>query len=425
MRVAMVADKAKWGLFLFLAAPVMLGGAYYFSLAIPVYTYPLVYVKVIPAIGLVVSIFALFFGHFSYSRIHGVRMYFAGYTVGIMGILYFLLCSRVAPLPPQLVPVMPGYAELLFCLLLADLCVVTLIPPASKYRFLRSVTLSVVGIEALVLVIFRFSAGASSWVQPFFPDRMVEPLFWLLPLLFIGAVLLSVARVQREFFLGGIVAGGGLILFSAWLPSATGMVYAENYQTLAMAGLSLYFSAGIVMHGFFRMEHRIAYDPLLKIYNRDYCSKIITEQANLDVAPPFGVAMVDIDHFKQVNDTHGHQAGDAVLHTVAKAVERGAGEDGIACRYGGEELAVFFPRRTSKEVAEIGEGIRRDIEKIRTKSGRKTIQVTVSIGVSHRETYDQSIVEVIHAADKALYAAKNGGRNQIKIQKTHDKDARK
>jgi diguanylate cyclase (GGDEF)-like protein len=135
--------------------------------------------------------------------------------------------------------------------------------------------------------------------------------------------------------------------------------------------------------------------------------------------------MIDIDHFKQVNDTYGHQAGDEVLHAVAQAVERGAGEDSITCRYGGEELAVFFPQRTANEAARIGERIRAGIEKIKTKSGRKTIQVTVSIGVSHRDSYGQSIVEVIQAADKALYEAKNGGRNQVKTQKTPNAGNRK
>jgi len=173
-----------------------------------------------------------------------------------------------------------------------------------------------------------------------------------------------------------------------------------------------------VIHGFLRMEHRIAYDPLLKIYNRDYCSRIITEQANVNVRPPFGVAMIDIDHFKQVNDSFGHQAGDAVLHDVSQAVQRGVGPDGIACRYGGEELAIFFPQKTAPAVITIAEEMRKDIEKTKTSFGRKTIQVTISVGVSCREQYSQSIVEVIKAADKALYTAKEEGRNRVRSQKT-------
>jgi diguanylate cyclase (GGDEF)-like protein len=295
-----------------------------------------------------------------------------------------------------------------------------MIPKATKYRLTRSMTLVVIAVEAIALTVLKFGAGAPLWVRPFFPDRMAAPLFWLIPALFLAAAALSMVRIRREFFLGGIVAGCSLMLFTAWISRVCGGAHAGEYQTLVMGGCALYLSAGTVVHGFVRMEHRIAFDPLLKIYNRDYCSRIITEQANLDVSPPFGVAMVDIDHFKQVNDTYGHQAGDEVLHAVAQAVEREAGSESITCRYGGEELAVFFPQKTAKEAAQIGERIREGIEKIKTRSGRNTIQVTVSIGISHRDSYDQSIVEVIQAADKALYAAKKGGRNQVKTQRAPD-----
>jgi len=107
-----------------------------------------------------------------------------------------------------------------------------------------------------------------------------------------------------------------------------------------------------------------------------------------------------------------------VLHAVSQAVHRGAGPDGIACRYGGEELAVFFPQKTAGEVVEIIENIRKEIEKTKTSFGRKTIAVTISVGVSHREQYSQPIVNVIQTADKALYAAKEDGRNRVKCQKT-------
>jgi diguanylate cyclase (GGDEF)-like protein len=421
----MVADKTRWGLFFFSLAPIMLGSLFYCSLALPEAKFPVMYLTVVPIAGFVLFVGAFFFGHISYSRIHIVRVYFSGYAVGGIGMLYFLFCKQAIPLPAAAAPPAPGYAEICIGIALMNLCAVAMIPTATKYRITRSMTLGAIAVEAIVLMVLKFGDGAPFWVRPFFPDRMAAPLFWLIPLLFLVSTALSIRRIRREFYLGGIVAGCSLMLFSAWISRVLGGAHADQYQTLALFGCALYLSAGLVVHGFFRMEHRIAFDPLLKIYNRDYCSRIITEQANLDVSPPFGVAMIDIDHFKQVNDTYGHQAGDEVLHAVAQAVERGAGEDSITCRYGGEELAVFFPQRTAKEVAQVSERIRADIEKDKTKSGRKTIQVTVSIGVSHRDTFDQSIVEVIQAADKALYAAKNGGRNQVKIQKTPDAGARK
>jgi diguanylate cyclase (GGDEF)-like protein len=189
-------------------------------------------------------------------------------------------------------------------------------------------------------------------------------------------------------------------------------------ESLLFAGAPLYLETGILVHWFMRMEHRIAYDPLLHIYNRDYCSKIISEQSNLNLMFPLSIAMVDIDHFKNVNDTHGHQAGDQVLYTVAQTVCKEVVPNGVVCRYGGEELIIFFPQQTARQVAPLVEKMRKTIEKTATKTTKKTIRVTVSCGISCKEGPGQSIIDVIHAADKALYKAKESGRNQVKMGKT-------
>ena len=98
----------------------------------------------------------------------------------------------------------------------------------------------------------------------------------------------------------------------------------------------------------------------------------------MNVTPPFAVAMVDIDHFKNVNDTYGHQAGDAVLHSVAQTLLRTLSPQGTVCRYGGEELAVFFPQKKTSEVVPLMERAREEIEKSKTESGKKRISVTIS-----------------------------------------------
>ena len=82
---------------------------------------------------------------------------------------------------------------------------------------------------------------------------------------------------------------------------------------------------------------------------------------------------------------------------------------------GGEEIAVFFSGLRSKEIVPIVEQSRLSIEKMKTKSGSKTIPVTISVGVSHREVLSQSLSEVMKTADKALYKAKEGGRNQVQV----------
>ena len=408
----MLSNKARWGSFFCIAALGLLGVLYFLFYAVPAGSNQVLYQKVLPAIGLVFSCLVFFFGHFSYPRLHSIKVYFIGYTTGCAGIVYFTLCKpffRTASFPP-----LPhGYRDVVILIGLIILVAVTLIPSGTKYRIIRSITLCVIAVETALFCILRFGPGAALWLKP-----LLNHLFWVGPVLLTAVLLLSFWKIRSEFFLGGIVAGCAVLFFAAGASRFVDPAHADLLHLLIFTGTSAYLFGSLVIHGFLRMEHRIAYDPLLKIYNRDYCSRIITEQANVNVRPPFGVAMIDIDHFKQVNDSFGHQAGDAVLHDVSQAVQRGVGPDGIACRYGGEELAIFFPQKTAPAVITIAEEMRKDIEKTKTSFGRKTIQVTISVGVSCREQYSQSIVEVIKAADKALYTAKEEGRNRVRSQKT-------
>lgn len=145
----------------------------------------------------------------------------------------------------------------------------------------------------------------------------------------------------------------------------------------------------------------------------------------------FVIAMVDVDHFKRVNDTHGHDVGDQVLRMVAAKIQEVKG-GGKVFRYGGEEFALIFPRKNGTETLPHLEELRetiagyklwlrgperpknlKGVEKLRESSeGDFPLSVTVSIGVAEREN-GQSPAEVIRAADKALYRAKARGRNQV------------
>ncbi len=150
----------------------------------------------------------------------------------------------------------------------------------------------------------------------------------------------------------------------------------------------------------------------------------------LRVGRRYTVAMVDVDHFKKVNDTHGHDVGDQVLRMVATCLRR-VGGGGRAYRYGGEEFAVIFPNkeldRALPHLEELREtiaragftlrGRKRPRNKPERKRGRqvgeKRLQVTVSIGVSSRDERNTTPQQLIKAADQALYRAKNGGRNRV------------
>jgi diguanylate cyclase (GGDEF)-like protein len=148
----------------------------------------------------------------------------------------------------------------------------------------------------------------------------------------------------------------------------------------------------------------------------------------LKVGRRYTLAMVDVDHFKKVNDTHGHDVGDQVLRMVATCLRRVSG-GGRAYRYGGEEFAVIFPskdlekalphleelRETISHAGFIVRGRKRSKQKQTQKknSGKATLQVTVSIGVATRDDKNTTPQQLIKAADQALYEAKKGGRNQV------------
>ncbi|MFW5775457.1 MAG: GGDEF domain-containing protein, partial [Chitinivibrionales bacterium] len=226
-------------------------------------------------------------------------------------------------------------------------------------------------------------------------------------------VVFSAARLREEFYLGATLAGTALFYAFGWASPLIFIDYAP-FERMMFTAAAMYLVGGIMIHWFSRMEHRVSYDPLLHIYNRTFCAKIIEEQSSVSTSPPFGVAMVDIDHFKKVNDTHGHQAGDCVLYHVAQTISREVVPEGIVCRYGGEEIAIFFPRKRIEDIIKIMERVRKEVGQLRVHSGRKRLKVTVSCGISQREDRSQSIEKVIESADKALYRAKKGGRNQVK-----------
>lgn len=134
---------------------------------------------------------------------------------------------------------------------------------------------------------------------------------------------------------------------------------------------------------------------------------------------PLAVAMIDIDHFKQVNDTYGHLTGDAVLATLSATLRALLRDYDIIGRFGGEEFAVLLPQTDAAAAEQITERLRAKLAEITVPASSGTLvpaaplQVTVSIGVAALETSRRDLDELIAAADAALYRAKAQGRNQV------------
>ena len=150
-------------------------------------------------------------------------------------------------------------------------------------------------------------------------------------------------------------------------------------------------------------------DALTGLYTRKYLDMVLDKYTRLN-KKLFCCIMMDVDHFKQINDNFGHLVGDSVLKDVAQVVRRCVREMDTVCRYGGEEFVVLMPGSFLEQAEQAAERIRRAVSgNIYGPDGQP---VTVSFGCSEYETHEDAL-RVLHRADKALYGAKRAGRNRV------------
>ena len=129
------------------------------------------------------------------------------------------------------------------------------------------------------------------------------------------------------------------------------------------------------------------------------------------------LVMVDIDHFKKVNDTYGHEAGDAVLVAVGQLLMAARRTTDFVARLGGEELALLLPQTDASGAAELAERLRAKVEALRVRTAVGEVRVTASFGVAMYQARSGASGRVYERADRALYAAKNGGRNRVELER--------
>jgi diguanylate cyclase (GGDEF)-like protein/PAS domain S-box-containing protein len=164
-------------------------------------------------------------------------------------------------------------------------------------------------------------------------------------------------------------------------------------------------------------------DALTNLFNRRYLEETLERElarAAREVYP-LCIVMMDIDHFKEVNDTYGHEAGDFVLKMLAEAVTRQSRQGDFVCRYGGEEFVLVMPN-ISLEIAKERIGtLHRSISSLYIPFGRFNLNVTVSMGVSAFPLHGEKKEDLLRAADRALYAAKHAGRNCVMVYRELEK----
>jgi two-component system, cell cycle response regulator len=158
-------------------------------------------------------------------------------------------------------------------------------------------------------------------------------------------------------------------------------------------------------------------DGLTGLHNRRYMEshlgKLVDQAASR--GKPLALLVLDIDFFKSINDTHGHDCGDDVLRDFAVRVRKSIRGIDLACRLGGEEFVVVMPETDMAVAATVAERLRRKIaaEPFAIEDGRKMIDVTISIGIATLESSRDNAVQLLKRADQALYRAKRDGRNRV------------
>ncbi len=405
LNINMYSIKTRWGAGIFIFSFMLIAGSYVFIQRCPNERSLKLYTSVFPVLCSTFSVMSFFIGHFSYPRVQNLKVYLLGYLSGLTGISFVLYTLFIES--PAL------YIRFLHLIIFLNYIIVLILPTYTKYRTTRSLTRGIVFIEVIIFSVIFFSSGLITWVRLFNFKSFYDFTAWGSIVWFGFVLLISLSFIKGNFHLGGVITGCTLFYLASWMSPLLSRI-PDKMEQILFTCAPLYLVIGILIHWFARMEHRVCYDPLLQVYNRNECFRIIEEQSYTNTSPPFGVAMIDIDHFKKINDTHGHQVGDQVLFHVAQTVQREVVPEGIVCRYGGEEIAVFFPKKQSKRIFQVMERVRSEIEHMKINNGRKNISVTISCGIAHRSSSSQRIVDTVRAADKALYRAKSKGRNQVR-----------
>ncbi len=241
-------------------------------------------------------------------------------------------------------------------------------------------------------------------------------------------VWLLVIPVLSHFLLGrwvGLWLSIGYLLMATVLITVRALISDEVLDALVMSNLALAILAVLVFSHVYEASRVRAHRKLLRLATTDSLTSLANRTRFLDVferernhaardQTELSLLLLDLDHFKQVNDRFGHDVGDEVLKYVSATIAHRLRKTDLACRLGGEEFGVLLPGANLDRAIAIAEIIRRNIADIPYTKGNQVIPLTVSIGAAEYG-YDGRDLESMYAiADGHLYKAKAGGRNQVR-----------
>jgi diguanylate cyclase (GGDEF)-like protein len=164
------------------------------------------------------------------------------------------------------------------------------------------------------------------------------------------------------------------------------------------------------------LAREVRTDGLTGLFNYRHFSDLLENEVERSRRSglPLALIMVDLDHFKQLNDTWGHEAGNHVLVQVAKVLREGVRRIDAVCRYGGEEMAIVLPGARLTRAVQVAERLREHIEQLRFEAGGESLRISASFGVAVlRGTEVSDVSSLVQAADEMLYQAKAQGRNRV------------
>lgn len=224
------------------------------------------------------------------------------------------------------------------------------------------------------------------------------------------AAVIGVPLVARDKILGAILLGNSAYPHHWTRDEVNRLQTAANQVALSIDNVQLYEEvANMAVH-----------DPLTGIYNRRYLEQKLREEMarSMRYDRPLSCVMIDVDHFKRINDTHGHAIGDRVLQEVARRLHGVARSNDVLARYGGEEFTLLLPESGPNEARRTAERIRgiiaaRPFVVSENGTAPTSIMITASLGVCTRTAATLDGSQLVSGADQALYQAKSTGRNRV------------
>lgn len=362
--------------------------------------------RILMPFGIGFSILAIVLANLSYPRVHNVKILLLGYFISIVSIT-LLIFSGIIPLEHH---IHTQVILFLYLSLFTVLFISALIPPIVKYREANFITFSMIMLALAGILLVNYQIVR-------LPMEYIFNMHWtymLLPAVFsIITFIITMFTRGNDFHLGGLISGMTVILCTGYYVISADKGNQGNADMLTFAGIPAILTIGILIHWISRIGHLAYYDPMLRIYNRGYCNRLLSGEIPLRKNMGDAIAIMDIDHFKRINDTHGHQFGDKVLVHTAHLLTEELIPEGILCRYGGEEFVVFLQGKDKKLLTKQMERVRKRIEATKIHNKNRRVKLTISIGISVRKNKEQELEDILKYADKALYASKTNGRNQV------------